>query len=128
MPYLLDTHVLIWYAEGNEKLSETARQIVDNFEEDRLISIASIWEMSIKSSLKKIQFSPSFSEFIKKEFELIDYQLLQLGLEHTFQLEQLPFHHRDPFDRIIIAQALVEGIPIVSIDKEFDKYNVERIW
>lgn len=128
MPYLLDTHVLIWYAEGNEKLSETARQIVDNFEEERFISIASIWEMSIKSSLQKIQLEPSFSAFIQKEFDLLAYKLLPVELPHTIQAEKLPFFHRDPFDRMIIAQAMVEGIPIVSTDKVFDDYGVERIW
>ncbi len=128
MPYLLDTHVLIWYAEGNDQLSNKARRIVDNFDEERFISMASVWEMGVKSSLGKLEFQPSFPAFVKKEFELIGYKLLQFEYAHIFQVEKLPYHHRDPFDRIIIAQAMAEGFPIVSADKKFDNYDIERIW
>lgn len=128
MAYLLDTHVLIWYATGDSQLSKTAKNIVDDISKEKFISIGSIWEMGIKSSLGKLQFKPSFEPFILNEISLIGYKILQISPSHIFEMEKLTFHHRDPFDWLLVAQSLVENIPIVSIDAAFDNYGVNRIW
>jgi PIN domain nuclease of toxin-antitoxin system len=120
--------VLIWYAAGDSQLSDTARGIVDDFSQERLISIASIWEMGIKSNIGKLAFKPDFESFIQNEFQLVGYDLLPIELPHIFQMEKLPLHHRDPFDRIIIAQSLAENIPVVTKDSIFGSYGAERIW
>jgi PIN domain nuclease of toxin-antitoxin system len=113
MRYLLDTHVLIWYAEGNTRLSSEAIEIIEDKSKTCLISIASIWEIGIKHQLNKIQLKPSFESFIKEEIDLVGYGILALSLDHILSLSKLPFHHRDPFDRMIIAQALSEKISVI---------------
>ncbi|MCH8318414.1 MAG: type II toxin-antitoxin system VapC family toxin [Bacteroidetes bacterium] len=127
MQYLIDTHAFIWYATGNKKLSKTARSIIDS-NEVKFISIGSIWEMAIKVNIGKLDFKQPFQKIISDQLKINDYILLNLELKHIFMASNLELHHRDPFDRIIISQAMVEKMPIVSNDDKFDKYEVERIW
>jgi PIN domain nuclease of toxin-antitoxin system len=127
MSYLIDTQAFIWYAIGDSQLSNKAKTIIES-NEVRLISIATIWEMGIKSNIGKLNFNSPFDAFIQKQILINQYELLPIELNHIFQLSNLPHHHRDPFDRILIAQAISENIPIVSIDVAFDSYNVNRIW
>ncbi len=127
MSYLIDTQAFIWYATGDSQLSNNAKIIIES-SEIRLISIATIWEMGIKANIGKLNFNSPFDAFIQKQISINKYELLPIELNHIFQLSNLPHHHRDPFDRILIAQAISENIPIVSIDAAFDSYNVNRIW
>ncbi len=128
MKYLLDTHVFIWYATGDARLSQTAKDIIEtNFV--RYISIASIWEMAIKVNRGKLQFNAPFDQAINQQLLLNGYELLPVKTAALFELSSLPLHHRDPFDRTLISQAIVENIPIISADHHFDLYNnLTRVW
>ena len=119
MKYLIDTHAFIWYATGNKKLSKTARSLIDS-NEVKFVSIGSIWEMAIKVNIGKLDFKQPFQKIISDQLKINDYILLNLELKHIFIASNLELHHRDPFDRIIISQAMVEKMPIVSIDDKFD--------
>lgn len=127
MRYILDTHAFIWYATGDEKLSSTAKSLIESFNE-RFVSIASIWEMAIKVNIGKLEFKEPFEKLIFDQLSINEYKLLGVELKHLFKLSRLTLHHRDPFDRLIISQALVENIPVISADEKFNAYNIERIW
>lgn len=127
MKLLLDTHTLIWFLDGNEKMTQVARSHIEDADNKNFISIASIWEMAIKISLNKLQMKTPF----KKLYDYISengFEILPLEFEHALQVSILEFHHRDPFDRIIISQAIAENISIVSGDKQFDAYPIKRVW
>jgi PIN domain nuclease of toxin-antitoxin system len=127
MELLVDTNAFLWFCEDNPKLSNKAKQCIENPNNINFLSMASLWELAIKISLKKINLKISFERFI----ELIQengFKLLTITPEHTLQVSELKFHHRDPFDRLIIAQGIVEDIPIISVDEIFDNYQINRIW
>ncbi len=128
MNFLLDTHSFIWFIEDNPSLSAQARIIIEEPSNDLLLSIASVWEMAIKVSLGKLQIRQSFDRFIPDQLMLNNINLLDITISHTLHIATLPFHHRDPFDRLLIAQSLIEGIPLISIDTLFDTYGVSRLW
>ena len=125
MRYLLDTHVLIWHAE-NQNLSQSALDIIGNPKNTMLVSHASLWEMTIKMSIGKLKFNYSIADFQKLLIEN-QFEILPFDFECYEKLSQLPFHHQDPFDRMLIAQALVEGIPILTHDHKFDLYDVKIV-
>ena len=127
MNYLIDTHVLIWYLDGDKRISRKALDIITDPNHKINISIVSFWEMAVKLSIKKLQLSQPLSKIIDKTRSL-QIEIIPLQEGPVLEVEKLPFHHRDPFDRLIIAQALVEKMKVVSIDESFDKYNVHRIW
>jgi PIN domain nuclease of toxin-antitoxin system len=126
--YLLDSHTLLWFLAGASKLSDKARRIIEHPDHDILTSIASLWEIGIKHSLGKLNLHRPFAEVIPHHLEINSIAILGLRTDHVLSVTKLPFHHRDPFDRILVAQALVEEIPIVSCDDALDLYRVERIW
>lgn len=128
MKLLLDTHTFIWYVTNNPKLSTTAQQHINDGDNQILLSIASIWEMAIKHSLGKLTFKLPFEAFISEQLTVNDFDLLDIRVEHLNTVANLKLHHRDPFDRLIISQAIVEQIPIVGVDKAFDFYAVEKLW
>lgn len=128
MRLLLDTHAFIWYATDSSRLSITARTLIDNGDNDILISTASIWEMAIKHSIGRLNFSMPFMEFIKQQIALNRIEILEISFDHIEIVASLPLHHRDPFDRLIIAQSMAEQIPILSVDAIFDAYTIARIW
>lgn len=127
MKLLLDTHALIWFLDGSERISGRARTHIEKNGNTSYISIASIWEMAIKLSLNKLQMTMPF-ETLKDYITDNGFQILPLRFDHALQVSRLPFHHRDPFDRIIIAQGMVEKMPLLSADHQFDHYAIERIW
>src|SRR5579875_3555770 len=104
MDLLLDTHSFIWFLNGNEQLSQTVKDTITNTSNRCLLSIASLWEIAIKSSLGKLDLKGDFNQ-IANFLSNNNIELLTISFEHLQQLMQLPFHHRDPFDRILIAQA-----------------------
>jgi PIN domain nuclease of toxin-antitoxin system len=127
LSYLLDTQAFIWFLEDNSKLSSVSRKTITDIENRVLISIASYWEMAIKISIGKLKLPEPLSKVMEKaENEAI--QLKGISTEDVLNLETLPFHHRDPFDRIIIATAISEDWNIISNDEAFDQYEVSRIW
>ncbi len=128
MKLLLDTHIFIWYVLDIQKLSATVRALIDDEDNDILLSTASIWEMAIKQSTGKLSFILPFKEFIEQQLSVNKFNLLEIKIDHINVVATLPFHHRDPFDRLLIAQSIVEQIPILSADSAFDAYPINRIW
>ncbi len=127
MSYLIDTHTLLWYLKGDEQLSKNAKGILDNKKEQVFISIASLWEMAIKINIEKLKLDYSFPELEQKlQFEQV--AVLGVLFSHTETLTSLPLHHRDPFDRMIIAQSLTENLTIISKDKNFSLYPIQLLW
>lgn len=128
MKYLLDTHTLLWFLQGDKKLSGKARQFVDNPSNEKFLSVASLWEIAIKVSLGKLTLGKSFERLFPEQLHFNRIQILDITVDSLIKLTTLPFHHRDPFDRLIIAQALVEEFPIIGADAAFDAYGISREW
>jgi PIN domain nuclease of toxin-antitoxin system len=128
MRVLLDTHTLIWFFQGDKRFNDNMRLLIEDQNNEKLISIVSVWEMSIKQSIGKLSFSLPIKTFIEQQIEFEDFNLLNLNLDHIHVITILPLQHRDPFDRILIAQAMVEQIPIISADTAFDAYSITRFW
>ena len=126
MSVLLDTQAFLWWVTDDSRLSRRAlRTIAD---ERCLLSAASCWEMAIKASLGKLEIPRPVDRFLQEQLEVNGFGLLQISLRHAAAVADLPFHHRDPFDRLIAAQALEEEMAVVSSDPVFRKYRVKRIW
>ena len=128
MRYLLDTHSLIWFIGGDLQLSVHARQLIDDEGNELFISIASLWEMAIKFSIGKLNLEQLFEKLFPEQLDNNSIEILDITVGHLKAVCYLPFHHRDPFDRSIIAQAQVERLPIISVDTVFDDYGVKRGW
>jgi PIN domain nuclease of toxin-antitoxin system len=128
MNFLLDTHTLIWWSIDPIRLSQQARNLLDDESNTVFLSIISVWEMQIKLQIGKLTLQMPLPELIKDQQETNDLQLLPIELTHIYALTNLPNHHRDPFDRLLIAQATVEQVPIISIDSVFDNYPIQRLW
>lgn len=131
MRLLLDTHAFLWFVSDDPRLSTRARELIEDPDNQRLLSAASHWEMAIKASLGKLALTDPFDVFMPRELRANGVELLPVELRHSMQVAALPFsanNHRDPFDRLIIAQGIVEGLPIVSGDPRFNDYSVKRLW
>lgn len=128
MQVLLYTHTLIWFFQGDARFSDKMRLLIEDQNNEKLISIVSVWEMSIKQSIGKLSFSLPIKTFIERQLALDDFNLLNINLEHVDVITTLPLKHRDPFDRILIAQAMVEKIPIISADTALDAYSITQFW
>lgn len=128
MRYLLDTHSLIWFLSGDAQLSAHARQLMDDEGNELFISIASLWEMAIKLSIGKLMLGQPFEKIFPQQLKNNSIEVIDISIDHLKVVCNLPFHHRDPFDRLLIAHAHVEGLPIISIDAVFDNYGVKREW
>jgi PIN domain nuclease of toxin-antitoxin system len=128
MRLLLDTHTFIWFVIDSPKLSISVKSQIEDENNEKLLSIASIWEIAIKQSSGKLSFALPFRQFIEQQLSGNNIELLNINLEHIEAVESLPFYHRDPFDRIIIAQAMVGVMPILSADSIFDGYPIQRFW
>ena len=127
MKYLLDSHTLLWIFETPDRLPSITRQIVENPGSGLLVSIATPWELAIKTNSGKLNAAKILQEFDHSVFSA-GYEFLETKVSHVIRAGMLPMHHRDPFDRLMAAQALELGIPIVSRDRIFDLYGVKRIW
>ncbi|NET54776.1 MAG: type II toxin-antitoxin system VapC family toxin [Symploca sp. SIO2E6] len=124
--FLLDTHTFIWLSENDYHLSQNLRDMIDIA--DRVyISIASLWEIAIKFNLGKLSLQQSY-ETIGAELESSDILLLPISFIDTLQIRYLPLHHRDPFDRMLIAQAINHSLILISRDVKFDAYPIQRLW
>ncbi len=127
MNHLLDTHVLIWFLNGDKLLSNKARKAIESDSAINFVSIASLWEIAIKLSLNRLEIKFPF-EAISKEFEKNNFQLLPITFNDTLMLSSLPLHHRDPFDRILICQSITNNFTLISKDKEFAGYKIKLLW
>jgi PIN domain nuclease of toxin-antitoxin system len=128
MKLLLDTHAFLWFIEGNLNLSDLARNLIEDQKNQRFLSVASLWEMSIKVSIGKLELEVAFTELVNREVHGNAIELLEIQPEHLDELLKLPFHHKDPFDRLMIAQSLTENIPVVTKDSAFGSYPVTILW
>jgi PIN domain nuclease of toxin-antitoxin system len=128
MKLLLDTHTFLWFLSDDAQLSAQARALIEDGSNEVLLSVASLWEMAIKISPGKLRLSQRFDPFISEQLALNAINLLDITVAHTAALIPLPFHHRDPFHRLLIAQAPTESMPIVGADRAFDAYGVTRLW
>ncbi|QEL21083.1 type II toxin-antitoxin system VapC family toxin [Limnoglobus roseus] len=128
MRVLLDTHTLIWAQDEPTKLGPVALSILQSPANQLLVSLVTLWELSIKIAIGKLKLSPPYRPWIDKAIADLNLTILPITLDHAEQQIGLPFHHRDPFDRLLAAQALVESIPLASADAVFDAYGVTRLW
>lgn len=128
MRVLLDTHSFLWFVTADPKLSATAERLISESENEVLVSVASVWEIAIKVSLGRLPLSEPIERFVPDQLRRNGFDILPIETSHTFEVARLEFHHRDPFDRLLIAQSLVENLPLVSADSLFDRYAVQRIW
>ena len=131
MNLLLDTNTFLWFIDGNPQFSPNARQLIEDVANLSYVSIASIWEIAIKVSLGKLHLDQPFDILIPQQLQLNGFAELSITVAHAAQIAVLPFpsdNHRDPFDRLLIAQALSEHMPIISRDHAFDAYGVTRLW
>lgn len=128
MRFLLDTHTFIWFVTDSPKISATVKELIENENNEKLLSIASVWEMAIKHSSGKLSFGLPFRVFIEQQTSLNNIDWLEINLDHIEVVATLHFHHRDPFDRLLIAQAIADQLPILSADSTFDNYSIQRLW
>lgn len=128
MKLLLDTHAVIWWVWDDPQLSERALETIGSPENRKLVSVASCWEIAIKVSIGKLRLGQPSDEFLARQLHENGFELLPILLEEAAAVENLPFHHRDPFDRLLVCQALHGGFPIVSADVSLDACGVSRIW
>ncbi|KAF0192185.1 MAG: PilT domain-containing protein [bacterium] len=128
MKILIDTCSFLWFIEDNPKLSSVAKSLIEDEDNEIFLSIISVWEIAIKTSIGKLSITDTLSEFIKTQLKVNDIKLLNISLEDTYLVSSLPFHHKDPFDRLIISQAITGKLPIISYDSIFDSYSVSRLW
>jgi PIN domain nuclease of toxin-antitoxin system len=125
---LLDTHAFLWWVDGAPDLSRRARTAIANPDNEVFVSIATCWELAIKLSLGKLRLSQRLDRFIPEQLTVNGFSLLPLELGHVVGVAGLPFHHRDPFDRLLAAQALHDQLTVVSADRVFRKYGVTVVW
>jgi PIN domain nuclease of toxin-antitoxin system len=128
MRLLLDTHTFLWFLSDDAQLSDPARKLIEDGANEILLSMASLWEMAIKISLGKLTIDGPFDTFIPEQLAINSIGLLGITLAHTVAITTLPFHHRDPFDRLLAAQSMADSVPIVSRDTVLDAYGVVRMW
>ncbi len=128
MKELLDTSTFLWFISDSDRLSSKARNHIADLENDLILSIASLWEISIKTSLGKLELLRPFDQLFPAQLEENAIDILPIKIEHLSNIIDLEFFHRDPFDRLLIAQSITEKIPIITSDAAFTKYPVEVIW
>jgi PIN domain nuclease of toxin-antitoxin system len=122
--YLLDTHTLLWALDTPEELPDTVRLIIENPSSSLLISIATPWELAIKTQSGKLNANDLLDRFE----QLAGYNLIETEVSHVIRAGRLPLVHRDPFDRLMVAQAMLMGLTLLSCDTIFDRYGAKRIW
>lgn len=127
MTYLLDTNALLWAMENKDLLTEKAREAIIDGENDVYVSIASLWEISIKLSINKLDLTKTLDEIIQ-EMDRQGMFVLPISLSAIRKVRNMPFHHRDPFDRLIIAQAQADDFTVITKDETFEKYKVKLLW
>ncbi len=126
MKYLIDTHVFLWAASNPSRLSATAAAACEAGQ--LWLSVASIWEIAIKIQIGRLQIPDSLRDFVGKHIRIGQISVLPIHSRHAYRQGELPLHHRDPFDRILIAQSIEERLPLISRDPLLDHYAIERVW
>lgn len=127
MDLLLDTHTLIWFLNGDGKLSDKVKIAIEDPSNSKIISVASIWEIAIKLSLDKFRFPKGFKHFLDM-VEDNGFEILPITFEHAIELSTLEFIHRDPFDRLLIAQCMADKLILATKDENIKRYNIQTLW
>jgi PIN domain nuclease of toxin-antitoxin system len=127
MNLLLDTHSLIWFLNGDEKLSDLVKNAIEDSNNSKIVSIASIWEIAIKISIDKFRFPKGFKKFLEM-VEDNGFEILPITFDHALILSTLEFIHRDPFDRLIISQCKSDNLILATKDENIKRYNIQTIW
>lgn len=127
MKLLLDTHIFLWWADHPEELSHAALVALEDEANELILSVASVWEMQIKTQMGKLKLSLPLGELVKTQRETNDITISPVALKHVLALDVLPFHHKDPFDRLLIAQSIEEDLTLVSADAQFSAYAVKLL-
>jgi PIN domain nuclease of toxin-antitoxin system len=125
---LLDTHAFLWWVGASRELSRRARAAIGSGRNECFVSVASGWEIGIKVSLGTLRIEGALDRFLPEQLAANSFQPLPIEVSHCARVAVLPFHHRDPFDRMLVAQALEEGLAVVTADPVFAKYGVKRVW
>ncbi len=128
MRVLLDTHTFLWFILDDPLLSTTAKALIEDSSNSIAVSPASYWEIAIKIKLGKYALPMPYQAFMESHLAANDFDILPIMPKHTALLIEMPLHHKDPFDRLLIAQALFEKIPVISADKHLDSYGIQRRW
>ena len=128
MNLLLDTHAFLWFVNADAQLSKTTKTLIEDPGNRKWISIATCWEICIKSGLGKLKLGEKAATFLPRELTTNHFDLLEITLAHAIHVESLPHFHKDPFDRLLIAQSVVESIAIVSNEIQLDAYGITRFW
>ncbi len=128
MTLLLDTHTLLWFLRDDSSLSRAAKALIIDPSHRKLVSVASCWEIAIKAGLRKLSLTEPAQTLLARELARNGFGLLEIRLSHATAVEQLPPHHKDPFDRLLVSQCLGESLSIISTDEIFDQYGVVRLW
>jgi PIN domain nuclease of toxin-antitoxin system len=128
MTLLLDTHTFLWFCQDDPRLSAAAKALIEDPANRKLLRVGSCWEIAIKAGLAKLALGEPSVTYLASALGRTGFELLAITLQHATGVEGLALHHRDPFDRLLVAQALAEMIPIVSADVAFDPYGVRRLW
>ena len=127
MKYVLDTHTVIWYFEDSPELSSRIAELIDNPEISVYICSVSLWEIAIKMNLGKLKLKMTLEELLDN-IKNRDFNIIQIEDEYLHILSRLPYIHKDPFDRMIISSAIAEGLTIITIDENIQKYDVPQVW
>jgi PIN domain nuclease of toxin-antitoxin system len=125
---LLDTHIFLWFAWDDRRLSRRARDLIEDGTSQPVVSAASIWEIAIKVGTGKLSLAKPLDQFLSQHLDGYEMEVLPIERRHSLHVAVLPFHHRDPFDRMLAAQSLIESLPLISADPIFDAYGVTRLW
>ena len=128
MRLLLDTHTFIWLDNAPDRLSQQVRSAIEDIDNSLLLSMVSVWEIQIKMQLGKLDIQNSLTDLIERQLEVNEIILLPIKLPHILELGDLPFHHRDPFDRLLISQTRVENLVLVTSDEDISEYSVDLLW
>ncbi|BAZ16545.1 hypothetical protein NIES4071_84220 [Calothrix sp. NIES-4071] len=128
MKALLDTHAFLWWVTNDSQLSSTVISILSDRSNEIFFSTASSWEIAIKAQLQKLELPSNPEIYIAEQLEINSFQVLPIELKHTLQTYYLPNHHKDPFDRILVAQSQVENLPLLTLDAKIAQYGVNVIW
>jgi len=128
VPHLLDTHTFLWWITDDHRLPPTVRQLIASPDHSFLFSAASAWEMAIKAQLGRLDLPNDLGAFIEDQLAANGFVPLPITVRHALQVRVLPALHRDPFDRILVAQAIVEDVPLISVDRLVAQYPVRTIW
>lgn len=128
MRLLLDTHTFLWFTLGDPQISAAALAAINDLGNDKHVSPATYWEIAIKVSINKLVLAVPYEDFLHRGIVLNGFDVLHVEPRHTARVAKLPFHHKDPFDRLLIAQALVDDLTLVSNEALFASYGVKRLW